>query len=302
MLRVGRATVLAMRTRARYALPILLTLAVAAVAACSASAGQARATLGPPDFNPLNPTLATYAAGTTIQTHSFCNPAPQPGHSCGGPFVKGTQTNPEGPLSFSPYRLVTGPYHFLVRKGFLPSGLVLHTNGLLTGTVLRYTAVRRWPFSVCVSATTIVPNYGQAGSRCRPTSIVIKAAPAPPVVVTNFSGQWHGTYSGSLASPEGCAFPIGGPVTISITQTGTSLSGTIAFTDGHVQYDTSSCAITSRSVDTLPFGATVDGLTASGTTNGGGSSVKLTMAADLTSFSGGLQAACCQSTFNVTRG
>ena len=305
----GRATVLAMRTRGRYALLILLTLAATAVAACSASAGQARATSAPPAFdNAGGATLDTYVAGKTIRTYSFCEPAPRPGRSCGGPFAK-NQVNPLGPRS-NTFAMGHGPYYFLVRKGFLPSGLVLHTNGLLTGTVLKYTAARRWSFDVCVSATNIQPNVGEKGSTCIRTSIIItKAAPTPnptptptPVPATDFSGQWHGTYSASLTSPEGCTFQTGDSATFSITQTGTSLSGTIVYTNGTVNYDTSSCAITSHSVENLSFSATVVGLTASGTTSGGGSSVKLTMAADLSSFSGGLQSACCTSTINVVRG
>jgi hypothetical protein len=285
MRRVGRATVLAMRTRARYALLILLTLAVAAVAACSASAGQARAMLDPPSFNLPNP-LANYAAGTTIRTRSLCAPAPEPGHSCGGPFVK-NQRKPIGP------RLGHGPYHFSVRKGFLPSGLVLHTNGLLTGTVLKYTKARRWSFTVCVSATTIVPNVGQAGSRCRPTSIVITRPPP-----TNFSGTWHGTFSGTI-SGQGCPdWPVGGPVTFSITQTGTTLSGTVTFTGTSLTWDPSSCVLTSRSDEALPFDATVTGLDATG------GAIKLTMTADFSSFSGSFQGSgTTQATFtDVVRG
>ena len=299
--------------RARDALLIFLTLAVAAVAACSASAGQARVASPPAFSNYVGVTLDTYVAGKTIRTYSFCEPAPKPGGSCGGPFAK-NQVNPLGPFSNNPpYRIETGPYHFLVRKGFLPSGLVLHTNGLLTGTVLKYTKARRWSFEVCVSATNIQPNVGEKGSTCIRTSIIItKAAPTPnptptptptptPIPATDFSGQWHGTYSASAVSPEGCTFSTSDSATFSITQTGTSLSGKIVYTNGTVNYDTSSCAITSHSVENLSFSATVVGLTASGTTSGG-SSVKLTMAADLSSFSGGLHSACCTSTINVVRG
>jgi hypothetical protein len=226
---------------------------------------------------------------------SFCNPAPQPGRFCGGPFVR-VQVNPFGPGSGK------GPYHFQVREGFLPSGLVLHTNGLLTGTVLKYTAVRRWPFSVCVSATTIVPNVGQAGSTCRRTSIVVAA---------NFAGTWHGTYSGTIDDQICPAVHIDGRITFTISENGgdrlgAGIFGNITLTNSAVT-ETSSPDGTQRclpsySDDHLGFGAFVQGMTATGVTT-----VKtLTMAAGQNSFSGslsdGLNWQSGLVTFTVTRG
>jgi hypothetical protein len=255
--------------------------------------------------------LATYTQGETIKTISFCSPKPKGlGRACGGHTVK-NQYIPSGPLyitNLGKFAHGNGPYHFRIPfhgGGFLPSGLVLRPNGLLTGTVLPYTAARRWPFTVCVTMSPFL-TFTTTKPVCRATSIVItKPAPPPPpppVAAANFSGQWHGTYSGYL-TPPGCPIiQIGGPVAFSITQTGTSLFVTSTETDGYVTWDTSSCAIISRSVNTLSFGATVDGRIASGTTSGG-SSVKLTMAADLTSFSGNLQGTNQGLTFtNVVRG
>jgi hypothetical protein len=267
------------KTTPRYTLLISLALVAAAIAACSASASD-----------------------------KFYGPCPQHPHQrCGVPIKinsPGTLHGVVGKAYSFRYHATGGMsngYVFSVKSGNrLPPGISLSRRGVLHGTG---TKAGLWRFTVCAKDEMARTKWGMTYvySTCGfPTSFTV--APPPPVAATNFSGQWHGTYSGSLASPEGCAFQIGGPITFSITQTGTSLSVTIAQTDGYVTYDTSSCAIISRAVNTISFGATVVGLTASGTTNGG-STTKLTMVADLSSFSGSISSACCQSTFtNVVRG
>jgi hypothetical protein len=174
-----------MRTWGRYTLLISLTLAVAAVAACTSAAGQARPATKPgPVFGIYG--AHSYAAGKKINA-SFCDPAPMPGSPCGGKHVR-HQNNPSGPFYVTGY--VTspgkvheddGPYYFRVRKGSLPAGLVLHSDGLLTGTVAEDAKVGRSPFTICVSETT-------SASTCDATSISITSS------ASRYDGQWSGAF------------------------------------------------------------------------------------------------------------
>jgi hypothetical protein len=122
---------------------------------------------------------------------SYCVPRPKPGSFCGGPFAHG-QVNPIGGIS------QVGKYNFGF-KGLIPYGLVLHTNGLLTGTVSSLNMPRTWKFSLCASDESVAPEAGTVGSTCRPTEIVVESK-------YPYDGMWTGTFTYVLTTdnlPQG---------------------------------------------------------------------------------------------------
>jgi hypothetical protein len=170
---------------------------------------------------------------------SLCRPAPVQGRDCGGPFVHG-QKNPIG----GPSR--TGPYLFRRAGGFFPPGLVLHSNGLVIGTVSSSanTNITYKP-DVCVSdwaapATrhnglfvdgsceageftveprgTPVPPLGQ-GASPTPTPKP-KPKPKPPHFdpTGTYRGTWTGTFT-SFDNPD-CQITLSGPVEVVVTKSG----------------------------------------------------------------------------------
>jgi hypothetical protein len=140
----------------------------------------------------------TVKVGQTVHV-SYCNPKPLPGRDCGGPFVK-SQLDP-----YLSNNTGGGPWLFKIHSGFLPAGLVLHSNGLLTGTVSRINRLTRpWPFTICVTEFGHTASSSTKG-RCDTATINVetkqKPTPPPPPPPpppptpqpTPFVGTWAGT-------------------------------------------------------------------------------------------------------------
>ena len=122
---------------------------------------------------------------------SYCLPIPNVNFgTCGGTDVK-KQQQPYGGVKIS------GPYHFTVTDNYLPIGLVLHSNGALTGTVSDQNDARSFPFSICVSEVGIAPSPGNTDTVCQKTKIVLKPMPS----AFPYDGIWNGgSFVGNLTT------------------------------------------------------------------------------------------------------
>jgi hypothetical protein len=94
-----------------------------------------------------------------------------------------------------------GPFLFRIHSGFLPSGLVLHSNGLLTGTVSSINRLSRpWPFTVCVTDF----RHSSIKARCDSATITVetkakpKPKPTPTPTPTPTASVYKGSYTGAL--------------------------------------------------------------------------------------------------------
>ncbi len=112
-----------------------------------------------------------------------------------------------------------------------------------------------------------------------PDGSVVSAATA-----IDFSGTWTGSYSGVVLGKDGCGeTPISGAVTLSLSQSGTSLSGTMTLAGSSVRVD-QTCEVIGRSNEDISInGAAVSGMIAAG----GG--LTLIMNAGLGSLDGSFQ-------------
>jgi hypothetical protein len=149
------------------------------------------------------PLVFPSAAIPDLDTHvgehiylSLCHPIPLPGRDCGGPFVH----NQRVPRGGSP----AGPYVFTRGGGFLPPGIVLHSNGLVTGTI-RPTQKIDWFFTVCVRV------FGTSESTCQSGSVWFvepsgtkpkpkpKPTPKPTPTANPYDGDWVGALTGIVS-------------------------------------------------------------------------------------------------------
>jgi len=143
-------------------------------------------------FIPIPSPVGT--AGAVFSQFSYCD-ALQFKLSCGGPFVpKDKQINPSGGSG--------GPFVFSIKgnEGFLPPGLVLHLNGLVTGTVSPTAKNQYYNFTVCVEDT----GGASFKSECAPTYIIVYTQPPP--VVWNYL---HFSCGNSLACMKAIGYSYG---------------------------------------------------------------------------------------------
>ena len=142
---------------------------------------------------------------------SFCRPAPEPGLFCGGPLQ-------DNPGTFTPTG-GTPNYTFSIDGVGFPSGLSLHLNGLITGTPSEGAPTGRRNFRICAR--------DQAGDRaCQDTFIIVN-----PAKVVSLNGTWSGIYDSTSTGDGGCVYNNEGSLRMTITTSGTSVSGS-AFTNG----------------------------------------------------------------------
>ena len=281
-------------------------------------------------------TLPSATIGSLYVGHSFCNPAVPSGNFCGGSFNHPTNPH-GGPLdenyTFTTKSISPAP---LGCHCFKPLGLnVNFQTGLLTGTPAPGTAAGTYRFNVCayVAFTPRTMTCGQTSIALKKKLKPPTATLAPPGVgatgstgasgVTGVSGAtgatgasgatgatgasanpwdgtWTGTYTGTVSSQGqfGCPnWSVSGTATFSLTQTNSTLSGTVTLSGASLTWD-STCTLTSQSDDTLSVDATVTGLVATG------SRFTLTMTADSSSLSGSFRSGgASQATFtNVVHG
>jgi hypothetical protein len=134
---------------------------------------------------------------------SFCNPAPKPGGTCGGPGA-GFQANPRGAGKGTIYA-------FTVKAGHgLPPGLVLNArSGAISGAPKAKDAVVQqpgvappglYPFAICAGT--------QGKHVCKPTKIA---------VFSGYDGTWTGSYQGDPGAFT-CNIPLAGDITITLSQ------------------------------------------------------------------------------------
>jgi len=173
-------------------------------------------------FNSGAPPAAT--VGVPYPLYSFCTPTPTSITAlCNG-------TNPSGGQP---------PYHFQLDTlgGFPPLGMFLNLNGLLTGTP---TVAGTSNFRVCavdLSGTSV----------CQPVSLTVNPG-------------LTGTWSGSFTEFPGC--PFAGTLTLTLTQTGSAVTGTLTAT-GTLQ--STSSQIVAVCGSTLDDTETVNGSLTGGT-------------------------------------
>ena len=135
---------------------------------------------------------------------SFCNPAPKPGGTCGGPGV-GFQANPRGAGKGTIYAFtVKGP------PGSLPPGLLLNArSGLISGAAKPKDDVAQPPGSKSPGLFQFAVCAGTQGKRlCKPTKIA---------VFSGYDGTWTGSYQGDPGAFT-CNIPLAGDVTLALTQ------------------------------------------------------------------------------------
>ncbi len=161
----------------------------------------------------------SFTVGETLPAGiSYCLPAVNVDFGqCGGSSTK-DQVQPYGGVK------VDGPYHFtLTLESTLPAGLLLHSNGALTGTVSSEDDAKTYPFTICVSEVGVAPSQGNTDTVCRATKVVITPATieADPIV-----GTWTNTSNGHVVVIEAS-----GSGFVGIDET-TYLSGPCTFSAG----------------------------------------------------------------------
>ena len=203
----------------------------------------------------------------------------------GLPFAKSGQ-----PYSYSVAAAATGG-----TKPYRCTPQVLHVGSLKLGSNCKITGIAP---VIRIKSVTGPFVFKLTDSANPPKTVTLYPLDITTVAEQpTFSGKWAGTYSVTYSQIAHCAnaITIHGPMTLSLTQTGTSLSGTGTFIGSSVGW-TGSCAMGSRSNQTLPFTATLTGMRA---VNAHG--LHLTLNADLRSLTGSEQASGVSLTFTVHR-
>jgi hypothetical protein len=229
---------------------VTLTLAAAALAVVSSaltSTGYARPAVRPLQFK-VPGKLPKATVGEPYE-FSFCQPKPKAGGRCGK--VSGA-TNPSGGFGFNYLFTLHGRSH-------LPPGLLLSSRtGILRGTPKADAKAGPYRFTVCVSDAGRHPGVAPKPS-CRTTQVEL-VGPA------DFTGSWNGTFSATLSS-NACASSVNGNVRFSLSQQGSTVSGSASYTitggTMNPNADPNSCddvALTG----TINLSGTVNGTTLSG--------------------------------------
>lgn len=190
----------------RIILIMVLFLAALVTSGC-VSPDQSNITITPkgePAFQFNAPDTLTATAGEYFE-YSFCDPKPA------------TDTSPCGPMPATSNPTGGNPaYHFVLGSGtgFPPFGLSLGKDGILKGTVDKSEAGRTKTIDVCA-----VDLSGD--SVCREVSLTVSAPPP------TLSGIWTG--QATLKADVGVICAYQGNIRLSLTQTGSSLQGSITY-------------------------------------------------------------------------
>ncbi|NQW22913.1 MAG: hypothetical protein HQ475_05650 [SAR202 cluster bacterium] len=143
--------------------------------------------------------------------YSFCDPEPAPGLFCGGPLAANPVTN--NPTGGTPN------YTFSHGIG-LPFGLTLNFNGVLRGTPAEYTPTGLQRFDVCATDQVGTNVCQQFAMNVNPAPVISTPTPTAPLAVT-----WSGSHNSSSLGGGGCTYDSSGTLSMSITVSGNSFSG-----------------------------------------------------------------------------
>lgn len=166
--------------------------------------------------------------------------------TAGGPAASTVVTDTRSGFNGSIHHSVTTP----------PAGVTISWGTFVHGsTTMSVTAD-----STAKSGTTTLTITATGGSITHTSTVTLVVTGAP--VATNFSGTWTGTYTGSLLG-QGCKIATAGNITLQLTQTGSSVTGTIVWQEGSLTWDPTTCAVTSRSDAYSNISGTVTGTTLS---------------------------------------
>lgn len=195
-------------------------------------------------LDPTNTANWVAFAATTVAI----NPLPPPGTTVTfnpPATMKGT-VGTFFQFDFSPFAAGgSSPYHFQkdTGGGFPPMGLILAPSGVLSGT----------PSYAGTSTTSVCAVDLGGNQKCADVAITI----APTV-----TGRWVGSWSWSGPGSFGCHFNDGGAMSVTLTQTGTTASGSDLTAAGVETRQESTCnlmSVDTASGDSFYLSATGDG-------------------------------------------
>jgi hypothetical protein len=214
---------------------------------------------------PLGTTVLTVSGTANGTTHTasvtLTVVAPPPAPDFSFTAFPATLNITVGGAAASSVITVTRNSSFFGAVSFLPSALpagVTFTWGTATSTSITMIVTAGL---TAKNGTTTLTITGTGGDNTHTTTVTLAVTGAPEVA--DFSGTWTGTYTGFLVF-QGCSnFPTTGAITFQLTQTGSSVTGTVLWQGGTITLS-ATCALISRADTHATISATVSGTTLSG--------------------------------------